>query len=156
MSKVIYGVFSQPAAAESVAEDLNRQPGGRVYAIAHMEGVREEEVQYPATLALRSGIVTGLVVGGLSGFMIWAVLWPMHGFMLGANALGLMAFLGSVFGVVAGAVAGASECKPTLAGVAERAQSDGSVVVTCEAPADDLEQVATLMQERGARQVEAA
>lgn len=156
MSKVIYGVFAQAATASSVAEDLNQQPGGRIYAIAHTHGVREEEVQYPGTMALRSGIVTGLVVGGIAAFMIWAVLWPMLGMRLGLDALGLLALLGSVFGVVAGAVAGASECKPTLAGEAERAHAQGSTVVTCETPDGDVEQVEALMHERGAQRVDAA
>jgi hypothetical protein len=155
MSKVVYGIFSQPADAEAMAEELNRR-GGQIYAVAHMHGVREEEVQYPATLALRNGILTGVVVGGLAGFMIWAVLWPMHGMMLGPSALGLLVIASSLFGLVAGAVAGASECKPQLVDAAERAEAEGRVIVTCEAPAEDIEAIGVRMQEGGARLVEAA
>lgn len=154
MPTVVYGMFRGPAEAGRVAERLNHIEAGN--AVVHEHGVREEEVQLGGTLALRNGIVTAMVVGLFAGFLIWAVLWPMNGMMLGFPAFALLVFGGSTFGLVAGAVAGASECKPALVEVAHRADAEGRTVVTCEVPASDVDEVVRAMTEAGGAVVHAA
>ncbi|MBX7081446.1 MAG: hypothetical protein K1X88_19755 [Nannocystaceae bacterium] len=154
MPKVVYGVFSGALQAERVAAELNKLSESN--AMVFGEGVREEDVQLGGTLALRTGIVTGLVVGVVAAFLIWAVLWPMNGMTLTLEAFGLLVFMGSLFGIVAGAVAGAAECKPSIVDVAGRARAQGNTVITCEVPDREVAHVVHAMTEAGCASVHAA
>ena len=154
MSKVVYGVFAKSRTAEELAERLNQT--GPAFAIAHPEGVREEEVQMPATLALRTAIVMAVVVGVSAALISWLFVWPAQGYQFGVGEFVLLAIGGSVFGVVAGAVAGAAECKPELAAVAERATERGLTVVTAEVPNADVASTVAKFEQAGGVDVHAA
>jgi hypothetical protein len=155
MSKVVYGVFARSGAAEELAERLNQT--SPAFAIAHAEGVREEEVQIPATLALRNGIVMSVVVGVSAALIAWLFVWPTQiGIYFPVSTMFLLALGGSLFGLVAGAVAGASECKPELAETAERATARGLTVVTAEVPNGDVDATVEAFERAGGVNVRAA
>lgn len=155
MSKVVVAVFSRAEAADAAVDDVYREAHD-AYVIAHTHGVHEEEMQMPGTLAMRTAIVTGLLVGALPGFVIWAVLWPQAGVALSLWGMLLMVGIGALFGMVAGAVAGAAECKPNIAALAEHAESHGETVVTVEVPKGEVAVVRDVFERAGAIAVEAA
>lgn len=156
MSKVVYGSFAKLGAAEDLAGRLNADAPRGAFAIAHPGGIREEEIQMPATLAVQTGIATAFVVGFAAAAIIWIVVGPANGVMLSPGAFFLLALVGSPFGAVAGVVAGAAECKPALAQTAERAQARGLTVVTCEVPNEGLARTMSDFARAGALDVHAA
>jgi hypothetical protein len=156
MSKVVYGSFAKVGSAEELAGRLNGDAPSGAFAIAHAGGVREEEVQIPATLALQTGIVAALVVGLAAAAIVWSVVFPAYGIMLPVGAFFLIALVGAPFGLVAGVVAGAAECKPALAQQAELASARGLTVVTCEVPNSALAKTMSAFERAGAVDVHAA
>jgi len=156
MSKVVYGSFAKVGAAQDLAGRLNGDAPSGAFAIAHAGGVREEEVQMPGTLALQTGLVTALVVGFAAAAIIWSVVFPAYGLTMSPGVFFLVALIGAPFGLVAGAVAGAAECKPALAQTAELASARGLTVVTCEVPNHALAQTMSAFEQAGAVEVHAA
>ena len=154
--KVVYGVFDNRASAEAAVQSVDL-PTERWNAVVHDEHVREEDVQLGGTQALRGAILGGLVVGSIGALAAVFVLWPMHGWH-GAWLAGLaMVLAGSLFGVVAGGVAGASECKDTIREEVGYAERRGKVIVTCEVEhRRDSERVIEAFEARGAEHVRAA
>jgi hypothetical protein len=152
--KVVYGVFDDRAAAVAAAQHVGADEGS---AVVHATHVREEDVQLGGTEALRGALLGGLVVGLGGALAAVFFIWPMHGWS-GAWLAGLaMAFSGSMFGVVAGGVAGASECKTSIRDEAGWAVRRGKVIVTCELDhARDAKKVMETFEAVGGEHVHAA
>jgi hypothetical protein len=129
MSHIVYAVFDNEQQAERALEQCDStEPAGAVFHEGHM---REEDVQIGATQALLGAIGLGTLVGVVGALIAWLVVWPASGYMFTPWVVPLMAVAGSLFGVVAGAVAGASECKPNVRALTPEVER-GHVVVTCE------------------------
>jgi hypothetical protein len=89
----------------------------------------DDDVPIGDSQAMWGAIAMGLVVGIAGALFAWTVLWPAAGVPLPASAMIPMALLGSCFGIVAGAVVGASEPKPqTQARAAESSAPEGEMV----------------------------
>jgi hypothetical protein len=152
--KVVYGVFDNRAAADAAARRVGVAEGS---AVVHDTHVREEDVQFGGTQALRGALLGGLVVGIGGALAARFLIWPMHGWT-GAWLAGLaMLLAGSMFGVIAGGVAGASECKSTIREQAGYAERRGKVIVTCELEhARDARKVMERFEAVGGEHVHAA
>jgi predicted lipid-binding transport protein (Tim44 family) len=138
MSQIVYGTFKTEAEADAALGRLRAladrdHPDETHYALMYTGHFRGEEVQLGGTLGLAGGVIGGLVVGILGGLVAQFMIWPTAGVDFGWAGMVLMMIAGSIFGVVAGAVAGASECKGSLRRDAERAQRHGEVMLICEA-----------------------
>lgn len=157
MSRVVYGVFRDDASADKALHDLRAHERYRdVDAVLHRGHVREEDVQLGGTAALPGMIIGGLVVGGLGAILASFVIWPMAGFWFGLPETLLMVIAGSIFGVVAGGVAGASECKDSIRQSARAIDEKGRVLVTAELDDDDVAEVIEAFTDGGATGVRAA
>ncbi len=155
MTKIVYGVFDDPDAAERAVETLESHRVPNV--VLHTGHVREEEVQIGGTRALSGMITGGLVVGVIGALLSGFVVWPMAGYWFGWSEMLVMVVVGSIFGVVAGGVAGASECKPELQQTVREVDRKGGVLVTYELdPKEDAEAIIDALQARGAEVVRAA
>ncbi len=154
--KVVYGIFDDRAAAEAAVESIDL-PVERWTAFVHGDPVREEDVQLGCTQMVRGAVVGGLVVGVLGALAAVFFIWPSHGWH-GAWLAGLtMTFSGTLFGVVAGGVAGAAECKDTIRDEVGYATRHGKVIVTAELErGGDSERVIEAFEARGAEHVHAA
>jgi hypothetical protein len=148
MSNMIYGSFEDLAVGARLADELNTADAIGTFAIAHGRHLREEEIQYPGTLSLRYSVMGALLVGLLGAFLVWTILLPQLGMPLSAWALVPLFTAIAPFGVIAGVVSGAAECKPPLAGLAERTESDDRTLVTAEIPHSAI--AATVAAFRGA------
>ena len=152
--KVVYAVFGDRAAADAAARQVGVDEGS---AVVHEMHVREEDVQLGGTEALRGALLGGLVVGLGGALAAVFFIWPMHGWT-GAWLAGLaMLLAGSMFGVVAGGVAGASECKTPIREEAGWAARRGKVIVTSELEhARDAKRVMETFEAVGGEHVHAA
>ena len=157
MSTVLHALFPNAEAADEAVRSArdtldNPEP---LEAHLHEDHVREEEVPLNGTDAVRGMILGGLLTGTVGALVGALIIWPSNGYWFGFEAFLAMFFGGTIFGVVAGAVAGASEAKECI-----REHSDelrrGEVMVTCEVANKDLETVSELFREAGGRHVEAA
>jgi hypothetical protein len=156
MAKVVYGLFEDRVAAERAIETLHHNVSYRDIGAAVHEGhVRDEDVQLGGTDAMSGMIIGGLVVGVLGAVLAAFVVWPMAGFWFGWPETLIMIGLGSVFGIVAGGVAGASECKASIRQNA-RAVGRGRVLVTAELDRDEMAGVIDLFTQSGGSGVRAA
>lgn len=159
MSTVVYGLFEDRQAAERAVESAKASVAEvhhQVDGVVHSGHLREEEVQIAGSEALKGGIMGGLVVGIAGALIATFAIWPFAGHFFGVEALVLMVVAGSIFGVVAGAVAGASECKEAIRDTAAEVDK-GSVLVTLEVEhRQDLELLREALTAAGARKVEAA
>lgn len=155
MPHIVYGVFDNKAqAVRALADCDTSEPTGALFQEGHW---RDEEVQIGASRAMRGATVTGLCVGLVGAFFAWVFLWPAAGVPLPAYAMIPMAFAGSVFGIVAGAVGGASECKTELRALASEVEQKHRVVVTCEVGnARDAERIRDAFERGGGEHVRAA
>jgi hypothetical protein len=154
--KVVYGVFDNRASADAAVERVDL-PARHWNAFVHDDFVREEDVQFAGTEALRGAILGGLVVGIGGALAAVLFIWPMDGWTGAWGAGALMAMAGSLFGVVAGGVAGASECKSPIRDEVGYAEKRGKVVVTCEVDhARDADRVISILEAGGGEHVNAA
>jgi hypothetical protein len=97
------------------------------------DAAHDDDVPISDSQALWGAIAMGLVVGIAGALFAWTVLWPGAGVPLPAVAMIPMALLGSCFGIVAGAVVGASEAKPrTEARAPESSAPEGNVADRCD------------------------
>jgi hypothetical protein len=154
MSTVVFGVFDDAHAADRAAQTAHDDLA--VDGVVHSGHLREEEVQIGGSEALQGAIQGGLVVGLAGALVATFVIWPYAGFNFGLSGFLIMALAGSVFGVVAGAVAGASECKSAIRKTAADVER-GKTLVTFEA--SDREEVLKLrdsLTASGATNVQAA
>jgi hypothetical protein len=158
MSKVVYGMFrDEPAAAQALDRIHANARYREIDAVVHEGYVREEDVQLGGTRALSGMIVGGLVVGVIGAIAASFFVWPMAGYWFGFTEAMLVLLAGSTFGVIAGGVAGASECKPSIRDGAHQVAAKGRVMVTAELDdADDVAAVVELLRDGGASEVRAA
>ena len=156
MGRVVYGVFDSAESADEAISDLT-VPQGEFNAVIHEQHVREEDVQLGGTDAMRGAIAGGVIVGVFGFLAAVLLIWPSHGWHDAWAAGLLMGFAGSVFGIVAGGVAGASECKASIREGAEFAKKRGKWIVTCELDHNrDAATVIEAFREHGGEHVDAA
>jgi hypothetical protein len=156
MPKVVYGVFRNDGSADEALGRLHADARYReIDAVVHQGRVREEDVQLGGTQALSGMLLGGLAVGGIGAFFAYFFIWPMAGHWFGLSEALLVVLAGSIFGVVAGGVAGASECKASIREGARKV-GEGHVMLTAELDRDDVAEVVELLREGGAADVHAA
>ena len=156
MSQMIYGVFETRNQADEAIEAIEEATGHHgVNALIHEGHMRDEDIQMSGTLALK-GAVAGAVVVGCAGALIGALLLlPNAGMNVGWAEFVFMAVAGTIMGVTAGAVAGASEPNSELLAVSE-VLDQGKVLVTAESDAIPAAAVVMLMTKHGATKARAA
>lgn len=155
MPHIVYGVFDNGAQAEQALADCEiGEPVGAQIQEGHW---RDEDVQIGASQARWSSMIMGGGVGIIGALFAWAFLWPAFGIPLPFTAILPFALSASTFGIVAGAVAGASECKTQLRALAPEVEHKHRVVVTCEVDkAQDAEKIKDAFERGGGQFVHAA
>jgi hypothetical protein len=157
MSKVVYGVFRDDVSAGEALDRLHAEPRYRqIDAVVHQGHVREEDIQLGGTHALSGMLLGGVVVGSIGAVFAYFFVWPMAGYWFGLPEALLVGLAGSLFGAVAGGVAGASECKGSIREGARKVTGEGQVMVTAELDRDDVAEVVELMRAGGSCDVHAA
>lgn len=156
MSQFVYGVFEDRAGAEAAIDRVDAlHAGAGVEAVVHEGHLRDDEIQMGGTQGLR-GMIAGGVVSGLFGAIIAALfLAPAHDMAFGASEFLLVMLGGTIFGITAGGVAGASEAKSEVAALGEQVRL-GKVLVTLQVPREDSAIVTRLLGESGASTARAA
>ncbi len=158
MSTVLSVSFPNAEVADEALRDAQHCVGGDQPFEGHIHGdhLREEGVPLPGTHALRGAILGGLIVGISSAVIGGLIIWPANGYWFGIEAVFAMFVGGLIFGVVAGAVAGASEAKATIRDQAKRL-GVGEVILTCEIDdAADVSRVEDLFRASGGHHIQAA
>lgn len=156
MSQMIYGVFNTRAQADSAIEAIASETGnGGVNALVHEGHLRDEDVQMGGTDALRGAILGAAVVGVVAALIGGVLLVPGANLSIGWSEFFFMAVAGTIMGVTAGAVAGASEPRAELVALAKRLH-EGKILVTMEADEIPLATVVELFARNGAVEVKAA
>lgn len=156
MTKVVYGVFEDGDSAQQTLDKLNENHRTNPFNVfVHSGHVREEDVQLGGTGALAGMIIGGLVVGLIGGLLAALVIFPGKGMTFGWEVMFMTMLGGSVFGVVAGAVAGASECKPSIRDSA-RFVDRGKIMMTAEVDDGEVAEVVEAFTDGGGRDVRAA
>ncbi|WP_181197870.1 hypothetical protein [Enhygromyxa salina] len=153
---MIYGVFNTRTQAETAIQALETEAGlDGVNALVHEEYLRDEDVQMGGTNALRGAIFGAVVVSVVAALIGGVLLIPGADLSVGWTEYIFMTVAGTIMGVTAGAVAGASEPRKELAALAARL-SEGKVLVTMDA--DDIPPalVVDLFAKNGAVEVKAA
>jgi hypothetical protein len=156
MSQMIYGVFNTRAQADSAIDAVASETGNEgVNALVHEGHLRDEDVQMGGTDALRGAISGALVVGCIAALIGGLLLIPGANLSIGWSEFVFMAVAGTIMGVTAGAVAGASEPRAELVEIAKRLH-EGKVLVTMEADEIPTATVVELFSKNGAVEVKAA
>jgi predicted lipid-binding transport protein (Tim44 family) len=123
-------MFTDAAKAERAAGNV--QHDLHVEGVVHTGRLAPTAVHSAANEAVLSGILGGLVVGLAGALFVTFVIGPFTGVDLGFAGFLLMAGVGSLYGVVAGAVIGSAEWRFAI-----RRHSDavehGKSLVSCEA-----------------------
>ena len=155
MSQVIYGLFDNRNAAEEAIDAIEVETGHEgVNALVHEGHLRDEDVQMGATDALKGAILGATVVGIVAAFIGGLILIPSANLSIGWSEWVFMALGGTIMGITAGAVAGASEPKKELIAMA-RHLDEGKVVVTMASDID-MATIAETFGRYGALEVRAA
>ena len=157
MSTVVTALFPNAETANAALAkvgDVARE-AGPPSAMVHSGHLREEEVPLSGTDALRGATMGALLVGGVGALVGCLVVWPSMGFWFGMQAMFAMFIGGSLFGIVAGAVAGASEANHSIRSRASKVR-EGQSLLTCEVEDDDVEATCGVLLEAGGERVEAA
>jgi hypothetical protein len=156
MSQMIYGVFDTRAQADSAIEAVEATSGSEgVNALVHEEYLRDEDVQMGGTDALRGAVLGAVVVGCVAALVGGLLLIPSANLSIGWSEFVFMAVAGTIMGVTAGAVAGASEPRKEIVALAKRLE-EGKVLVTMEADEIPTATVVELFSKHGASEVQAA
>jgi hypothetical protein len=156
MSQMIYGVFNTRAQADSAIEAIATEAGGEgINALVHEGHLRDEDVQMGGTDALRGAVMGALVVGCMGALIGGLLLIPAANLSIGWTEWLFMAIAGTIMGVTAGAVAGASEPRKELVALAQRLE-EGKVLVTMDAAEIPTATVVELFAKNGAIDVKAA
>lgn len=156
MSQMIYGVFNTRAQADSAIDAIASETGNEgVNALVHEGHLRDEDVQWGGTDALRGAVLGAVVVGCIAALIGGVLLIPGANLSIGWSEYFFMAVGGTIMGVTAGAVAGASEPRAELVALAKRLQ-EGKVLVTMEANEIPIATVVELFSRNGAVEVKAA
>ena len=155
MSQVIYGLFDTRNAAEEAIDAIEAKIGNEgVNALVHEGHLRDEDVQMGGTDALKGAIAGALVVGIIASLIGGFLLIPNADLSVGWTEFLFIAIGGTIMGVTAGAVAGASEPRPELIAMARRLE-EGKVLVTMDTELAPSE-VIDLFSAHGALEVRAA
>lgn len=156
MSQMIYGVFNTRAQADSAIEAIASETGNEgVNALVHEGHLRDEDVQWGGTDALRGAVLGAVVVGCVAALIGGLLLIPATNLSIGWSEYFFMAVGGLIMGVTAGAVAGASEPRAELVALAKRLH-EGKVLVTMDADEIPTAIVLELFAKNGAVEVKAA
>ncbi|MFO7563865.1 MAG: hypothetical protein R6X02_14560 [Enhygromyxa sp.] len=156
MSGMIYGVFNTRAQAEQAIEAVEDEVGrDGLNALVHEGHMRDEDVQMGGTDALKGAIMGALVVGFIAAVIGGILLIPSANLSIGWSEFVFMAVGGTIMGVTAGAVAGASEPRKELAAMAQRLH-EGKVLVTMASDEIPTATIVELFQNHGALDVKAA
>jgi hypothetical protein len=156
MSGMIYGVFNSRTQAEQAIESVEDQVGhDGLNALVHEGHMRDEDVQMGATDALKGAITGALVVGLVAALIGSVLLIPGTNLSIGWTEFIFMAVGGTIMGVTAGAVAGASEPRKELIAMAKRLE-EGKVLVTMATDEIPTATIVELFKQNGAVEAKAA
>lgn len=157
MTQLIYGIFEDRASAEEAIVDIEHATGHTdgLAAFVHEGHFRDEDVQFSGTTAFATALSAASLVGVAAAVLGAFILAPQLGMNFGLYEFGLVAIAGTIFGVVAGTVAGASESKKSLDAMIQEVEA-GRVAVTIDAERGEVVNIMECLQQHGARMVEAA
>jgi hypothetical protein len=156
MSGMIYGVFDTRIQAEHAIEAVEGEIGhDRISALVHEGHMRDEDVQMGATDALKGAVTGALVVGVVAAIIGGVLLVPGADLSIGWTEWLFMAIGGTIMGVTAGAVAGASEPRKELLAMAKRLH-EGKILVTMATDELPAATIVELFQSHGALEARAA
>jgi hypothetical protein len=156
MSGMIYGVFDTRAQAEEAIEAVEVEVGhDGLNALVHEGHMRDEDVQMGGTDALKGAIKGALVVGCVAALIGGLLLIPGTNLSVGWTEFLFMASGGTIMGVTAGAVAGASEPRKELIAMARRLE-EGKVLVTMATDEIPTATIVELFKHHGAVEAKAA
>ncbi|HVH99696.1 MAG TPA: hypothetical protein VM869_13335 [Enhygromyxa sp.] len=156
MSGMIYGVFDTRAQAERAIEAVEEQVGhDGLNALVHEGQMRDEDVQMGGTDALKGAVKGALVVGCVAALIGGVLLIPGTNMSVGWTEFLFMAIGGTIMGVTAGAVAGASEPRKELVAMARRLE-EGKVLVTMANDEIPTATIVELFEKAGAVEARAA
>jgi len=156
MSGMIYGVFDTRAQAEEAIEAVEEQVGhDGLNALVHEGQMRDEDVQMGGTDALKGAVKGALVVGCVAALIGGVLLIPGTNMSVGWTEFLFMAIGGTIMGVTAGAVAGASEPRKELVAMARRLE-EGKVLVTMANDEIPTATIVELFEKAGAVEARAA
>ncbi len=156
MSGMIYGVFSTRNQAEQAIEAVEGEVGhDGLNALVHEGHMRDEDVQMGATDALKGAITGALLVGCVAALLGGILLIPGANLSIGWTEFLFMAIGGTIMGVTAGAVAGASEPRKELIAMARRLE-EGKVLVTMANDEIPAATIVELFNQHGAVEAKAA
>jgi hypothetical protein len=156
MSAMIYGIFNTRTQAESAIDAVEGASGNAgSNALIHADHLRLEDVQMGGTDALKGAIAGALLVGCIAAVLGGVLLIPGADLSIGCTEFLFMAIGGTIMGVTAGAVAGASEPRKELLAMAERLQ-EGKILVTMATDTIPTATIIELFTTHGAVDVKAA
>lgn len=156
MSGMIYGVFNTRAQAEEAIQAIEHEVGhDGLNALVHEGRMRDEDVQMGGTDALGGAIKGALVVGCVAALIGGILLTPGANLSVGWSEFLFMAVGGTIMGVTAGAVAGASEPRKELIAMARRLE-EGKVLVTMATDEIPTATIVELFNDNGAVEAKAA
>ena len=154
MSTIIFGIFDKCEQAESAIETIEARAEGEVNAVIHHGRLRDEDVQMGAT-DLIAGATLGAVVVGVLGATLGVLLTQAAGLSLGWVEWVFIGAAGTIMGITAGAVAGASEPQRELKAMGDRL-ADGQVLVTIDTADVPSTRALEMFRTAGALEVQAA
>ncbi len=156
MAGIVYGLFeNKNAADEAITYVQSKTTHSDVNAFVHEGYVRDSDVQITGTAATKWAAGGAISVSlGISLIALF-VLAPRAGMELSFFEFVLVFLGGTVFGVIAGVVAGAGEAKAEIRKMANKV-GDGRVLVTLEVPEGSPKRVVGLLEDSGALEVKAA
>lgn len=158
MSEIVFGVFEDQQAADQAITAVEQEFGSReLSAFVHTDGLRDEDIQMRGTSALR-GAINGALLVGIAGAVIGGlILIPNAELSVGWTEWVFMSIGGTIFGVTAGAVAGASESRDEIRTMAN-AMDEGQVLVTMEVSSEfsGTQAILDFMTRHGALEVQTA
>lgn len=156
MSGMIYGVFDTRAQAEAAIEVIEDHVGhDSLNVLIHEGRMRDEDLQMGGTDALKGAVKGALVVGCVAALLGGLFLIPGANMSVGWTEFVFLAGGGTIMGVTAGAVAGASEPRKELVAMARRLE-EGKVLVTIATDELPSAAVVELLEVHGAVEAQAA
>lgn len=156
MSGIIFGVFSDRERADAAVAAVEAEAGPQgINAFVHEESLRDEDVQMRGTDAMRGALMGAGMVGVLGAVVGCLLLIPAADLSIGWTEWFILMFAGSLFGITAGAVAGASEARAEIRAMARKLEQ-GNVLVTMEATEMPAATIVELLVANGASEAKAA
>lgn len=155
MSGIIFGVFENREAAQTAIDAVERQVGTELGAVVHEEYLRGEDLQMSGTDALKGALLGAAVVGVFGALIGGLLLIPAADVSIGWTEFAFLGLAGSVMGITAGAVAGASESREEIRRMAGRLEQ-GKVLVTFNQADLPSATILDLFTANGAVEVKAA